>query len=109
MWSSSRERAIAVRVKKHDAFARLDVLRDEPLEKGGLAGAGFADGVEVVPAISAADAERHGGLAAVPDVLPYECDVVVAHEPKAAHPATRSKEQGRALRRSVMVLVAAKG
>ena len=54
------ERAVPVRVKKHDAFSRLDILGDEPLEECALAGTGFPDGVEVVPAIALANAEGSG-------------------------------------------------
>ena len=48
---------VAVRVEEGNPLAGLDVLQDQVLEEGRLAGAGLADGVEVLPAIGTAKAK----------------------------------------------------
>ena len=88
---------VAVRVEEGDALAGGDVLQDQVLEEGRLAGAGLADRVEVLPAIGTAKAEG-GGIAAPADPLADPCQVVIAHGREGSPPRDAPEGTGRPLR-----------
>ena len=82
-----------MRVDQGDAFAARDVLAEHGEHERALAGAGLADEVEPLAAVSPGDAEDAARGAAQSVVLADDGEVVVFHAPKADHPAPAGRNR----------------